>query len=102
MYSVQGKTFDAYDLVSFVYGGIIALQDTSTKAAAQAANQCFLSTFETVTQLDYLFIDINTVFDTGRYFNVIVYDPVKVWNNLSAAYEYCNIYLYISQISLFL
>lgn len=49
MYSVQGKTFDAYDIVSFVYGGIIALQDNSTKAAAQAPNQCFLATFETVT-----------------------------------------------------
>ena len=36
MYSVQGKTFDAYDLVAFIYGGIIALQDTSNKAAAQA------------------------------------------------------------------
>ena len=87
MYSVQGKTFDAYDLVAFVYGGIIALQDRSTKIKEQAPNQCFLSTFEMVTQLDYMFIDINTVFDTGRYFNVVIYDPIKVWNNVAAAYE---------------
>lgn len=79
--------FDAYDIVSFIYGGIIALQDTSTKAAAQAQNQCFLSTFETVTQIDYMLIDINTVFDTGRVFNVIVFDPIKIWNNAAAAYE---------------
>ena len=48
MYTVNGKNFDRYDLVSFIYGGIIALQDTSTKAAALAANQCFIATFETV------------------------------------------------------
>lgn len=40
------------------------------------------------------------MFTTGRYFNVVVYDPVKVWNNLAAAYEYCNMYLYISQLAL--
>jgi len=34
-----------------------------------------------------MFIDINTVFETGRYFNVVVYDPIKVWNNVAAAYE---------------
>ena len=48
MYTVTGKNFDRYDIISFIYGGIIALQDTSTKASAQAANQCFISTFETV------------------------------------------------------
>ena len=85
--SVQGKTFDAYDIISFIYGGIIALQDTSTKAAAQAQNQCFLSTFETVTQIDYMLIDINNMFDTGRIFNVFVFDPIKIWNNAAAAYE---------------
>jgi hypothetical protein len=56
--SINGKTFDRYDLISFIYGGIIALQDTSTKAAANAANQCFLATFESVTQIDYLSTDI--------------------------------------------
>ena len=62
MYTVTGKTFDRYDIIAFLYGGIIALQDTSTKAAAQAANKCFLSTFETITQVDYATQDVETVF----------------------------------------
>lgn len=100
MKSVDGKSFDRYDLISFIYGAIIALQDTSTKAAANAANQCFIATFESVTQFDYFVTDIEQVFVTGRYFNVVVYDPVKIWNNLASAYEYCNFYLYISQLAL--
>lgn len=102
MDTITGKTFDRYDAVSFLYGAIIALQDTSTKAAANAANKCFLSSFETITQVDYAVADLETVFNTGRYFNVLVYDPIKIWNNLAAAYEYCNGYLYVSQLALLL
>merc|ERR1719329_89074 len=52
--------------------------------------------------MDFMITDIEQVFTTSRYFNVLVYDPVKIFNNLFAAYEYCNIYLYIAQIALFL
>lgn len=87
MYAVDDRSFDRYDVISFFYGGILALQDRSTKIKAQAQNQCFLSIFEAVTQTDYLLIDIEQVFTTGRYFNVIVFNPIKIWNNLAAAYE---------------
>ena len=28
-------------------------------------------------------------------FNFLVYTPTHAWGNLSAAYEYCNMYVYI-------
>jgi hypothetical protein len=54
-YDLDGKVFDRYDLVSFIYGWIIALNadpDTMT------SSNCFLATFELVQQLDYLSQDI--------------------------------------------
>jgi len=96
--SIAGKSFDRYDIVSFYYGWINALNARQSNLVSQ--NQCYLSVFETITQLDYLSSDVSTVFRSGRYFNVVVYDPVKVWNNLAAAYEYCNGYLYIAQFAL--
>jgi hypothetical protein len=83
--SIAGKSFDRYDIVSFYYGWINALNARQSNLVSQ--NQCYLSVFETITQLDYLSSDVSTVFRSGRYFNVVVYDPVKVWNNLAAAYE---------------
>ena len=38
METVNGKNFDRFDIISALYGGIIALQDTSNPIAAQAAN----------------------------------------------------------------
>ena len=87
MYTVEYKTFDRYDIISFIYGGIIALQDTSTTLALAQSNECFIATFESVTQVDYMIQNIEQVFTTSRYFNVLVFDPVKIFNNFAAAYE---------------
>ena len=31
---------------------------------------------------------------------MLVYTPTKIFNNAAAAYEYCNLYIYISQLAL--
>ena len=87
MYTAFTKAFDRYDIISFIYGGILALQSSENAGQAQVANQCFISTFETVQQVDFMITDIEQVFTTSRYFNVLVFDPVKIFNNLAAAYE---------------
>ena len=82
--NIDGKVFDRYDFASFLYGWIVALHadpDTMT------SSNCFLAAFETVTQLDYLSIDLELLSVTKNYFNVIVYTPTKVQGNLAAAYE---------------
>ena len=37
---------------------------------------------------------------TGNYFNVLFYTPSHIQGNFAAAYEYCNGYIYIVQLSM--
>jgi len=93
---IEGKQFDRYDQVSFVYGWIVALHadpDTMT------SSNCFLAAFEAVTQIDYLMADWAIVDETKNYFNVFVYGPQHIQGNLAASYEYCNLYIYATQLS---
>lgn len=30
-------------------------------------------------------------------YNIIVYNPIHIAGNLAATYEYCNLYIYVSQ-----
>lgn len=44
---LEGKLFDRYDIVSFLYGWIVALQENPQGDTAGASN-CFLASFELV------------------------------------------------------
>ena len=43
----DGKIFDRYDIVSFLYGWIVALQEDPQGGTAGASN-CFLASFELI------------------------------------------------------
>ena len=48
-----GKSFDQYDIVSALYGGIRALQPEPFNDD-YIVSECFIAMFDTVTVVDYL------------------------------------------------
>lgn len=89
--------FDRYDATSFWYGFIVALSENKNDIAN---NYCFQGAFELTTQMDILMRDLQYVFNNWKLWNLLVYTPMKIFNNGAAVYEYCNLYIYISQLAL--
>ena len=83
---LEGKIFDRYDIVSFLYGWIVALQENPQGDTAGASN-CFMAAFEFVQQTDYLATDVANLKKTGNFFDVLVYTPTHIQGNLAATYE---------------
>jgi len=38
--------------------------------------------------------------ETKNYYNLAFYTPNKMWGNFAATYEYCNFYIYVTQLSM--
>ena len=83
---VDGKDFDRYDIYSFLYGGIFALQDNPQEDAPGSSN-CFLAVFNMITQGDYFMQDLDKILISKNFYDVIVYTPTHIANNAAAAYE---------------
>ena len=81
---IADKEFDRYDVNSFFYGWILALQD---KVDDAVASNCFISSFETVTEVDLLLKDLDNIFKDLKLFDLAVYTPTKVMNNFATAYQ---------------
>ena len=81
---LEGKIFDRYDMASFLYGWIVALQENPRGDTAGASN-CFLASFELVQQTDYFLADLDKF--SSKWFDVVAYTPTHVAGNYAAAYE---------------
>lgn len=90
-----GKDFDQYDMVSFLYGSIRALQADPFNDE-YVVSECFIAMFDTIAVIDYLMLDIRAISKGAPLFNVLVYDPIHIFGNFAATYEYCNLYIYVS------
>ena len=44
--------------------------------------------------------DIAKYEETKNYYNLLMYTPNKLWGNFAATYEYCNFYIYVTQLSM--
>jgi hypothetical protein len=44
--------------------------------------------------------DLATYAETKNYYNLIAYTPVHLQGNFMATYEYCNMYVYVTQFSM--
>lgn len=82
--TIGEKKFDQYDINSFFYGWILALQTTIDESTGSS---CFVSTFESVTQVDYFLQDLDKIGESLKLFNLIIYTPTKIFNNLATAYQ---------------
>lgn len=40
--------------------------------------------------------------DGAPWFNILVYNPIHIYGNMAATYEYCNLYIYFSQLQMLL
>jgi hypothetical protein len=68
--------------------------------SGDTTSNCFYSAFAVVQQTDFWVLDIINFEKTWNFFNVLVFTPTHIQGNFSAAYEYCNFYIYIVQASL--
>ena len=63
-------------------------------------SNCFISSFETVTEIDIYLKQMDTIFasfpNNFKLFDLFVYLPTKVMNNFATAYQYCNGYIYLA------
>jgi hypothetical protein len=93
--NVDGTIFDRYDIASFSYGWIFALQEEPGSDKYVSSN-CFLAAFDMIQQLDYFAIDLANYAKTKNYYNLIAYTPTRLQGNAAATYEYCNMYVYVT------
>ena len=93
--NVEGTIFDRYDIASFTYGWVFALQEEPGSDKYVSSN-CFLASFDMIQQLDYFAIDLANYEKTKNYYNLIAYTPTRLQGNAAATYEYCNMYVYVT------
>ena len=78
----NGYTFNVTSLRSFPLGLVVGLQsDNSTYG------KCFIMTYDSMVFVDYFEADWEALFSDYNYYNLLVYDPVRLYGNLVAIYE---------------
>jgi hypothetical protein len=50
-------------------------------------SNCYLSLFEIIEQVDFFIVDLNGLFKTFQFYNVLVYDPAHILQNYMTVYE---------------
>ena len=76
--------FNRYDTTSAFYGWAGALvEDDDDKVNSD----CFVSLYETITQVDILRRDFNRITQSWRVFDAAVFEPILTFNNGAASYE---------------
>jgi len=53
-----------------------------------------------INSIDSFVYNIENFLTDVQYFNIIFYDPLKIYGNIEAAYEYCTFNVYLDQIGL--
>ena len=92
---IAGKYFDSYDMSSFLFGWVVAMQGPTDEAS-----DCFYASYSTIEQFKFWLDEWNTLNKTMNLFNPMFYTPMHIANNANAAYEYCNFYMYIVQLQM--
>ena len=83
--------------MSYFYGLIIAMQEGFI---LDSPSQCFYASYTLITSLDYMIDDYVQLYQTLNLFNAMVYQPMHAHGNLSAVYEYCNVYVFWATLEL--
>lgn len=78
------KYFNRYDTTAALYGWAGALvEDPDDKVSSD----CFISLYETVTQVDILRRDLSRLTQSWKIFDGLVFEPTLTFNDLASAYE---------------
>ena len=52
------------------------------------ASACFYVVVDTLNSLNYVVADVRNFAETKNWYNIGIYDPVQIYGNLIATYEY--------------
>lgn len=58
-------------------------------------SNCFYISFDVIESLDSFVADILDFPNSVEYFQILIYDPVRIYGNIEAAYEYCTFNTYV-------
>jgi len=57
----------------------------------QYAGPCVLTVIDTANSLNYFASDWNALLHDFQFYNLFVYDPIHMYSNTVAIYEFCNV-----------
>lgn len=79
---INGYTFEVQSWKSFPLGVVSGLQyDNKTWG------KCFYAMVDTINFADYFQEDLNNLLTEGDFYQLIVYDPIRLLSNYLALYE---------------
>lgn len=100
---IGGIKFDGNDAGSIMYGMSLGFQYDGLKPAGNLAatasnlveSNCFYGMYGLIESVDQLMFDFNNIIDPSgeaQWFNLVVYNPISILNNVSVGYEMCDVY----------
>lgn len=81
-YDVGGYQIDSDKASSFLIGWVAGMQ-----YQLDTLGPCFTTTVATLDSFDYLKSDWTEFITNYQYYNLIVYDPIHIYQNILATYE---------------
>mmetsp|Transcript_48303 Transcript_48303/g.35483 ORF Transcript_48303/g.35483 Transcript_48303/m.35483 type:complete len:133 (-) Transcript_48303:43-441(-) len=60
------------------------------------ASGCFYVAVDTLNSFNYMVAELNGFKETKGWYDIGIYTPVKIYGNLIACYEYCNLQSYLN------
>lgn len=83
------------------YGFVIGSQfaDSSNEFLTEYSN-CFYVSYDVINSMDAWVGDILDFLNSVEYFQILLYDPIRIYGNIEAAYQYCTFNIYLEQLDL--
>ena len=100
---VGGVSINGEDTASTLYGlaqgfqykGLNIGGASTTSAANLVESNCFYAMYGMMESVDQLLYDFDNMVDPAGevlWFNMVLYNPVTIFNNVSVGYEMCDVY----------
>lgn len=81
--TIGSITIDTTSIAAFFLGWTNRMQYSDSTAPGN----CFYTVAATFTSFNYFTSDVQRLISDGSYFNLIFYDPLRVYSNIVSTYE---------------
>ena len=82
------------------YGFVLGSQYTSNSEFLTEFSNCFYVSYDVINSMDAFVGDILDFLNSVEFFQILIYDPIRIYGNIEAAYEYCTFNIYLEQLDL--